>query len=132
MNDHRADADMRPLRVSMFATAGLGVGAVLWGIATESRVILFDGVYMLAGIVLVAVSMIASRAATMAPSREYPFGRHAARPLAVALQGSAILGTLVYGVADALVVIFAGGTGNPAVCSIRWLRAASATVKSEV
>ncbi len=96
----------------MFATAGLGVGAVLWGIATESRVILFDGVYMLAGIVLVAVSMIASRAATMAPSREYPFGRHAARPLAVALQGSAILGTLVYGVADALVVIFAGGSDN--------------------
>lgn len=96
----------------MFATAGLGVGAVLWGIATESRVILFDGVYMLAGIVLVAVSMIASRAATMAPSREYPFGRHAARPLAIALQGSAILGTLVYGVADALVVIFAGGSDN--------------------
>ena len=62
--------------------------------------------------VRVAVSMIASRAATMAPSREYPFGRHAARPLAVALQGSAILGTLVYGVADALVVIFAGGSDN--------------------
>jgi len=98
----------------MVATAALGSGAVLWGVLTGSQVILFDGVYTLAGIILGAVSLLASRAASAAPSTEYPFGRHAARPLAVALQGAAIMGTLVYGIADAVVVILNGGTdGDP-------------------
>jgi len=46
----------------------------------------------------------------MSPSAEYPFGRHAATPLAVALQGAALLGTLVYGAADAITVLLAGGS----------------------
>lgn len=62
--------------------------------------ILFDGVYMLTGIALTGVSLLASKAATLAPFKDCPFGRHAATPLAVALQGAALLGTVVYGAAD--------------------------------
>ncbi|MCU4673837.1 cation transporter [Microbacterium fluvii] len=105
-----ATSESRALAVSLVATAVLGGGAVVWGVAAGARVILFDGVYMLAGIVLIAVSMMAARAAGSSPSAQYPFGRHAATPLAVALQGAALLGTLLYGAADAVVVIFAGGS----------------------
>jgi len=102
--------ETRALSVSIVATSVLGGGAVLWGVLSGARVILFDGVYMLAGIALVGVSLLASRASTSRPSVEYPFGRHAATPLAVALQGAALLGTLVYGAADAVTVLMAGGS----------------------
>ena len=69
---------------------------------------------MLAGIALVAVSILAARTSSAAPSPEYPFGRHAATPLAVSLQGAALLGTLVYGAADAVTVLLAGGSGAAA------------------
>ena len=103
-------AETRALRLSIISTAVLGTGAVVWGMLSGARVILFDGVYMLAGIALVAVSLAASLASSSAPSPEYPFGRHAATPLAVAMQGAALLGTLVYGAADAVTVLLGGGS----------------------
>jgi predicted Co/Zn/Cd cation transporter (cation efflux family) len=102
--------ETRALTVSLVATLVLGMAAITWGVVSGARVILFDGVYMLAGIALVAVSLLASKAAASAPTTDYPFGRHAATPLAVALQGSALLGTVVYGAADAVGVIVAGGS----------------------
>jgi len=107
--------EQRALTISMVATGVLGVGAVVWGLFTGARVVLFDGVYMLAGIVLVAVSMLASRLAQSAPTREYPFGMHAATPLAVALQGAALLGTIGYGAIDAVSVIIDGGSDAAAL-----------------
>lgn len=107
--------ETRALYLSIVATAVLGSGALLWGVLSGARVILFDGVYMLAGIALVTVSLVASRASSRAPSPEYPFGRHAATPLAVALQGAALLGTLIYGAADAIGVLLEGGSGAAAL-----------------
>jgi predicted Co/Zn/Cd cation transporter (cation efflux family) len=92
----------------------LGTAGVVWGLVAGSGVILFDGVYSLAGIALVAVSFLASRAARSSPSERYPFGRHAATPLAVAMQGTALIATLVYGAADAAGTLLAGGSdGDP-------------------
>ena len=102
--------ETRALTVSIAATALLGGAAVVWGVLSGARVILFDGVYMLAGIALVAISLLASRTSSAAPSPEYPFGRHAATPLAVSLQGAALLGTLAYGAVDAITVLLAGGS----------------------
>lgn len=106
--------ERRALVLSLIATAVLGTGAVLWGILSGASVILFDGIYMLAGIVLVGVSLLAARAASTAPTPEFPFGRHGATPLAVGLQGAALLATLVYGAADAVSVILNGGSGAAA------------------
>lgn len=83
---------------------------MVWGVLGSVRIIVFDGVYMLAGIVLVGISILASRASGSAPTREYPFGMHAATPLAVALQGAALLGTVAYGAIDAVIVLIDGGS----------------------
>lgn len=107
--------ERRSLTISMGATGLIGVAAIVLGIVTDARIILFDGVYMLAGIVLVAVSMLASRVAQTRPTPEYPFGMHAATPLAVALQGAALLGTLAYGAIDAVSVIAVGGSDAAAL-----------------
>lgn len=99
---------------SAVASGVIGTGAALWGAVAGSGVILFDGIYTLAGIALVGVSALASRAAESQPGERYPFGRHAATPLAVAMQGAALLTTLVYGVADAIATLLAGGSdGDP-------------------
>jgi predicted Co/Zn/Cd cation transporter (cation efflux family) len=103
-------AERSALRDSAVAGAVLGSAAVLWGLATRSGVVLFDGVYTLAGIALVAVSAAASHAAGSGPTARYPFGRHAATPLAVAMQGAALTATLVYGVADAVGTLLSGGS----------------------
>lgn len=115
--EHPADGARRErsaLAGSAAVAGVLGTLGVVWGLLAGSGVILFDGVYTLAGIALVAVSFLASRAARSSPSDRYPFGRHAATPLAVAMQGTALLATLVYGAADAAGTLLAGGSdGDP-------------------
>lgn len=106
--------EQRALVESIVASAAVGVGAVVWGALAASDVLVFDGVYMLAGIVLVGVSLLAARAASSEPDTRYPFGRHAATPLAVAMQGVALLATLVYGSVGAVGTILAGGSAADA------------------
>lgn len=102
--------EARSLLVSLVAVMVMSAVAIAWGVLSSARVILFDGVYMLTGIALTGVSLLASKAATLAPSKDYPFGRHAATPLAVARQGAALLGTVVYGAAGAIGVLLDGGS----------------------
>lgn len=95
---------------SAVAAAVLGTAAVVAGLVSGSAVVLFDGLYTLAGIALVGVSALASRAAASRPGGRYPFGRHAATPLAVVVQGAALVATLLYGAADAVGTLLAGGS----------------------
>lgn len=106
--------ETRALTFSMIASGVLGAGAVIWGIVSGATVILFDGVYMLAGILLVGISLLSARAAASEPTAEFPFGRHAATPLAVVLQGAALIGTVIFGASDAISVILRGGSEAPA------------------
>jgi len=94
----------------MVGSGALGLGGVVWGVVSGSQIVLFDGVVTLAGMALVAVSMVAARVAASRPTQEYPYGRHAATPLAVAVQGAALLGALTYGASDAVTVIVSGGS----------------------
>lgn len=103
------------LRLSLTATVLIGGGALTWGILSGARVMVFDGIYTLAGMVFIWVSMLASRTAESAPTAQFPFGRHAAVPLAVALQGAALIGTAVYGVVDAAIVLSDGGSDTRAL-----------------
>lgn len=99
---------------SMIAAGVIGTGAAIWGLVARSGVILFDGIFTVAGIALVSISLLASRAAGSRPTGQYPFGKHAATPLAVAMQGTALLVTLLYGGADAVGTLLAGGSdGEP-------------------
>lgn len=106
-------AEAWALRLSLVATSILAVLGLFWGLISDADAVVFIGVYMLAGILLVVLSMVALRTSSTAPSAKYPFGRHAATPLAVALQGAALLGTLVYGLVQAVMVVINGGSNAP-------------------
>lgn len=103
-------AERRALWWSIAGSVVLGAFAVVWGVAAQSRVLLFDGAFILLGIVLAAISLMASRAAAEAPTARFPFGKSAVTPLAIGVQGVALLGTLVYAAVDAVAIIAAGGS----------------------
>lgn len=105
----RRSPEQRALRESIAASAALGVIAVVWGVVAQSRVLLFDGVFMVLGILLSGLSLLAAVAADAPPTRTFPFGKKAATPLAIGVQGAALLGTLAYATVDAVTVIRGGG-----------------------
>jgi len=105
---------------SIASTAVLGVLGIVWGIASGSQMILLDGVYAIVGI---ALSMLLLRASTLAghsPSRRFPYGREAATPLAIAVQGFVLLGTLIYAAVEAVATIREGGSTVTAVWAIAY------------
>lgn len=102
--------EQRALRVSLLITFSLALVAIIWGLLANSQIILFDGVYALLGTALTAVSMAAARISRLSPTDRFPFGFEAVVPLAVGIQGAAMLGTIAYASLEAVRVILDGGS----------------------
>jgi predicted Co/Zn/Cd cation transporter (cation efflux family) len=103
-------AERRALLGSIAVTTVLGVLGVAWGIASRSQMILLDGVYAVIGVGLSWLLLRASALAVQGPSRHYPYGREAATPLVIGVQGFVLLGTLVYAAVEAGYTIRSGGS----------------------
>ena len=58
-----------------------GALAVVWGVLSGARIILFDGAYALIGIGIAGLSLRIAHAVAAGPTRRFPFGRDAG-PLA--------------------------------------------------
>jgi cation diffusion facilitator family transporter len=97
------------LVASMVVTAALSVLGLLWGWLTGSRMILLDGVYGLIGLLVSWLLLHASALADSDESSEYPYGREAATPLVIGVQGFVLLATLVYAGVGAVQTIQQGG-----------------------
>jgi cation diffusion facilitator family transporter len=102
--------ERRVLHVSMGVTTGLAVLAVVWGLASNSQVILLDGAYAALGAALTWLSLAASRIASSGPTARFPFGREALTPVVVVVQGLALLLTLGYAAVEAVRVLLDGGS----------------------
>ena len=98
------------LRVSIVGTALLGVMGVAWGVVSGSQMILLDGVYAVIGIATTGLLMRASFLARTGPTGRYPFGREAATPLAIGIQGVVLTATLGYAALEAVFTILDGGS----------------------
>jgi predicted Co/Zn/Cd cation transporter (cation efflux family) len=105
-----AEQEHAALLASIIASAVSGVLAVVWGLLSGARIILFDGAYALIGIGIAGVSLRVARAVAAGPTRRFPFGRDALTPLTVVGQGVALAATLFYAAADAVTVIREGGS----------------------
>ncbi|MGB3440403.1 MAG: cation transporter [Actinophytocola sp.] len=109
MNARAGTREQSALRLSIVVSAVMTVVAVAWGLASGSRVVLFDGVYILIGTALSGLGLAAARAVEAGASRRFPFGREALTPLVIGVQGLALLGTCAYAVLDSIRVIASGG-----------------------
>jgi divalent metal cation (Fe/Co/Zn/Cd) transporter len=102
--------ERRALLGSIAVSVFCGLLAVVWGLLSGARIILFDGAYALIGIAIAGVSLRVARAVAAGPTRRFPFGREALTPLTVVGQGVALAATLFYAGADAVTVIRDGGS----------------------
>jgi predicted Co/Zn/Cd cation transporter (cation efflux family) len=102
--------EARALRVSVYASLLVGVVGIVWGLLADSRVVLFDGVFTIFGTALSGLSLLASWAAGLEADERYPFGRGAVIPVAILIQGAALMATLAYAGFDSLSLIVAGGS----------------------
>lgn len=109
IKEESAERERQALRYSMVAAIALAIMAATWGWISQSQVILLDGLYALIGIVLTWMSLRVSAIADSGPSARFPFGKEALIPVVIAVQGMALLATLVYAAAEAIRVILGGG-----------------------
>ncbi|SKC59716.1 Predicted Co/Zn/Cd cation transporter, cation efflux family [Krasilnikoviella flava] len=105
---------------SLSASAVLGSMGLIWGLLAGADVIVFDGVYTLASIALSAGSLLASRAASAEPTRQFPYGLSAAVPLAVVVQGAALAATLLYALIGAVQTLIGGGSDTTQVALLAY------------
>ena len=102
--------EARALRLSVYASVLVGAVGIVWGLVADSRIGLFDGVFTLFGTALSGLSLLASWAAGLDADDRYPFGRGAVIPVAILIQGAALMATLAYAAFDSVSLILAGGS----------------------
>ena len=102
--------EARALRISVYASLLVGVVGIAWGLVVDSRLVLFDGVFTIFGTALSGLSLLASWAAGLEPDDRYPFGRGSVIPVAILIQGAALMATLAYAAFDSVSLILAGGS----------------------
>ena len=118
---------------SLWVSVSVAVGALLLGVLSGTRIIVFDGAYMGIGIMLSWVSLRAASVSVSGPTSRFPFGRDALTPLVVLVQGLAIAGTLLFAAADAIVIIRDGGSVvNPLVILLYGAITAAAVITEAV
>jgi predicted Co/Zn/Cd cation transporter (cation efflux family) len=83
---------------------------ISWGLAIQSGVILFDGIYSGFSIILSLLSILALRLINQPDDDTFQFGRMAFEPLVVALKSTVIIGVCVYGIGTSTVAILHGGS----------------------
>jgi predicted Co/Zn/Cd cation transporter (cation efflux family) len=89
----------------VFAVLGIG-----WGLAIQSGVILFDGIYSGFSIILSILSIIALHLVNQPDDQSFQFGRMAFEPLVVALKSTVIVGVCSYGIVTSSILILHGGS----------------------
>ncbi|MGC5171455.1 cation transporter [Microbacterium sp. DT81.1] len=114
-----AGPERSALWVSIWVSLAIAAAALMLGVTTGTRIIVFDGAYMGIGLLLSIASVRAATASRAGPSSRFPFGRDALTPFVVLIQGLAIAGTLLYAAGDAIVIIRAGGSPvDPVIIAI--------------
>ena len=101
--------DRRLLLVSVWASAGFAVLSSVWGIASGSSMIVFDGVYSFLSIGLSLLAVAALRASRRGPDATYPWGREVWEPLVVVVKALALAALCIYAVVGGVTDLLAGG-----------------------
>jgi len=101
--------DTRALLVSVWASAGFAVLSLVWGLALGSQMIVFDGLYSFASVVLSLLAVVALRTARSGADERYPWGRQVWEPLTIVVKAAALGGLCIYALVAALAEILHGG-----------------------
>ena len=102
-------ADSRVLLVSVWASCGFAVLSLVWGLFAGSQMIVFDGLYSAASVLLSLLAVLAVRTAARGPDERYPWGREVWEPVTIVVKAAALGALSVYALVGAVVEIVDGG-----------------------
>ncbi|MBA2441215.1 MAG: cation diffusion facilitator family transporter [Rubrobacter sp.] len=85
------------------------VGAVVWGVAISSQVILFDGVYSFVSVLLSLGSLLAAGFIRKTDDLRFPFGKETIEPLVITFKYLAIGAMCLFALFSAVSDLFEGG-----------------------
>jgi predicted Co/Zn/Cd cation transporter (cation efflux family) len=97
------------LKVSIAATALIGVMGVGGALMIGSRATMFDGMYSVVDVMLTFGSLAVSKLVTREPSRQFQFGYWHLEPMVGAVQSAILATACLYGVVDAIQGLMSGG-----------------------
>ena len=101
--------DQRLLFLSVWASVGFAILASVWGILTDSSMIVFDGLYSFVSIGLSVLAIWALRFTKRGPDNRFPWGRDVAEPLVVVVKAVTLSALCVYAAVGGVVDIVHGG-----------------------
>ncbi|HEY2207339.1 MAG TPA: cation diffusion facilitator family transporter [Pseudonocardia sp.] len=102
-------SDARALLWSVWASAGFAVLSLGWGLALGSQMIMFDGLYSFASVLLSLLAVLALRTSARGADERYPWGREVWEPLTIAVKAAALGGLCGYALVGGVADILAGG-----------------------
>jgi cation diffusion facilitator family transporter len=97
------------LLVSVWASGGFAVVSLAWGLFAGSQMIVFDGVYSFASVMLSLLGVLAVRTAARGPDERYPWGREVWEPVTIVVKAAALGALSVYALIGGAVEILHGG-----------------------
>lgn len=110
MPTNRKSEENTLLRFSVWMGVLFAFLGISWGLAIQSGVILFDGIYSGFSIILTMLSILALRLINQPDDDTFQFGRMAFEPLVVALKSTVIIGVCIYGIVTSVIAILHGGS----------------------
>ncbi|MBB3036835.1 cation diffusion facilitator family transporter [Hoyosella altamirensis] len=116
----------RLILLSVWAALFWAVLAIGWGLAVQSQMIVFDGLYSFISVLLSLLSLLAHRIIRKGESKHFPFGRDVLEPLTIIVKAVAIGALCVYALTVAVMDLLSGGREVDAGWAV--IYAAAATV----
>ena len=102
-------SDVTALRVSVIVSTVFAAVSLVWGWAVNSQLILFDGLYTSAAVVLSLLGLQTLRTVSKGADSRYPWGREVYEPLTIIFKAAALGGLCVYAAVTSVAEILDGG-----------------------
>ncbi|UOQ94659.1 cation transporter [Halobacillus shinanisalinarum] len=101
--------DSRILRLSIAGSLVFTAIGVIWGIAANSQMIIFDGLYSFISLALSALSLIGFSFIQKKEPQRFHYGKEIVEPLIITFKASVIAALCLYALSSSLIDIFRGG-----------------------
>lgn len=99
------DLEHRAMDLTRWANLGMGVAGALAAWASNSQALLMDGLFSLVGYISAVFAMRISQTAHLGPDKFRPFGHAADEALYATFRSLALLGLVLFGIAQAILGI---------------------------
>jgi predicted Co/Zn/Cd cation transporter (cation efflux family) len=105
----RSELEASLLRLSVGATVLIAALGVLFGLASGSLAILFDGLFSVVDAVITALMLVVARLVAKESNQRFQYGYWHLEPLVVALKAAVLMTLVVFGFLGAVQSLMAGG-----------------------